>query len=137
MGYESIIEAGVALASAQFDSMKMDVVHKAWIGEDGDGEDQFASPVVRKALVDLTKGLRATKGGRMVMTHAVLTFLDPVPNTTPNTGKVREQPIDPRDVITLPDGSTSPIQSGGGFGDSLTSQPFVNEVILGVLVRGE
>jgi hypothetical protein len=85
-------------------------LHKAWIGEDGDGEDEFAAPVSRRALVDLTKRLRVTKGGRTVMTFATLTFLDPVPDTTPNAGKVRAQPIDPRDTLTLPDGGTAPIR---------------------------
>jgi hypothetical protein len=112
-------------------------VHKAWIGEDGDGEDEFAAPVSRRALVDLSQRLRVTKGGRTVMTFATLTFLDPVPDTTPNAGKVRVQPIDPRDTLTLPDGGTAPIVSGGGFVDSLTGQPFVNEVVLGTVVRGE
>src|SRR6185436_10857551 len=102
MGYEDLIRAGVALASGQFESMKGDVIHKAWIGDDGQGADEYAAPVVRRALVDMTKRERMTGSGALVMTYATLTWLDPIADTTPNTGKTREQPIDPRDIFILP-----------------------------------
>jgi len=116
--------------------MKLNVTHEAWIGDDGQGADEFAAPVVRRALVDLTKRERATSSGRTVMTFATLTWLDPIAATTPNAGKTRENPIDPRDIFTLPDGGTAPIVQTGGFADSATGQPFVNDTILGSVVRG-
>lgn len=131
MGYEDLIRGGVKLASGQFESMKLDVVHDAWIGEDGDGADEFAPSVVRRALVNLRKTIFATRDGQLVTTFASIIFLDPVPPTTPNPGKTREQPIDPRDTLTLPDGGTAPIVDTGGFADSATAQPFVLKVILG------
>lgn len=131
MAYEDLIRAGVALASSQFESMKLDVTHSAWIGEDGDGGDEFADPVVRRALVDLKKRTFRTKSGQLVTTFATITFLDPVPPTTPNVGKRREQPIDTRDHLMLPDGGTAPIIDAGGFADSGTGKPFVLDVILG------
>lgn len=137
MGYEDAIRAGVATASSQFESMKLDVMHKAWTGEDGDGTDTFAAPVSRRALVDLTKRVLSTPGGRLVMTFATLTFLDPISDTSATTGKVRENPIDPRDVITLPDGGTAPIVQTGGFADSGTTKPFLQETILGTVMRGQ
>lgn len=139
MGYEALFEAGVKIASQQFESMKLNITHRAWIGEDGDGNDEFAAPVTLRGLVDLSKQLRVAKTGRTVMTFATVTFLDPIANTTPNSGKVREQPIDPRDSLVLPDGGTAPIVSTGGFADSVTTQPFAIEVVLGSLtpIRGE
>jgi hypothetical protein len=137
MGYEDLIRSSVAdILSPQFESMKLDVVHEAWIGDNGQGADAFAAPVIRRALVDLTKRQRFTAAGAVVMTFATLTWLDPIPATTPNAGKVREQPIDPRDVFRLPDGGTAPIVQTGGFTDSATGQPFVPETILGSVVRG-
>lgn len=136
MGYESLFESGVKILSSQFESMKLNVTHTAWIGEDGDGNDAFAAPVVRRALVDLSKQARVTKAGRTVMTFATLQFLEPIANTTPNAGKIREQPIDPRDSLVLPDGGTAPIVSTGGFADSVTTQPFVVEVVLGTVMIG-
>lgn len=137
MGYESLIRAGVALASSQFESMKLDVVHRAWVGQTGDGEDDFAPPVTRRALVDLTKRQRMTGSGQLVMTFATLTFLDPIADTAPNAGQTRQQPIDPRDLLTLPDGGTAPIVQAGAFADSGTERPFLQEVILGSVVRGQ
>lgn len=137
MGYEDVIRAGVATASTQFESMKLDVVHRAWTGEDGDGGDTFAAPVTRRALVDLTKRMVSGAGGRLMMTFATLTFLDPIADTNPSTGKVRENPIDPRDTLTLPDGGTAPIVQTGGFTDSGTQRPFLQETILGTVVRGQ
>lgn len=138
MGYEDLIRDAVAnILSPQFESMKLDVTHTAWIGQDGAGGDAFAEPVTLRALVDLTKRKRATANGRLVMTFAVLTFLDPIEDTAPNAGQVREQPIDPRDVLTLPDGGTAPIVQTGGFADSQTGRGFVNDTILGAVVRGE
>lgn len=137
MGYEDILREAISgILSPEFETMKLNVTHRAWIGDDGQGEDEFADPVVRRALVDLTKRERATANGRIVMTFAVLTWLDPIDATTPNAGKTREQPIDPRDQFTLPDGGTAPIVQTGGFTDSATGQPFVNETILGSVVRG-
>ena len=137
MGYEDLTRAGVALASSQFETMKVNVTHEAWIGQDGEGGDQFASPVTRRALVDLTKRQRMTGSGQLVMTFAAVTFLDPIADTTPNAGQVRQQPIDPRDVITLPDGGTAPIVQAGAFADSATERPFFQEVVLGTVVRGQ
>lgn len=136
-GYENILRDAIAsILSPEFESMKLDVRHHAWIGDDGQGADVFAPPVVRRALVDLTKRERATTTGRVVMTFATLTWLDPIPATSPNPGKDRINPIDPRDVFVLPDGGTAPIVQTGGFVDSATAQPFVNETILGSVVRG-
>lgn len=137
MGYEDLIRSGVALASSQFESMKLDVSHAAYIGQTGDGEDDFAPAVTRRALVDLTKRQRFTANGQLVMTFATLTFLDPIEDTVPNSGQTRQQPIDPRDVITLPDGGTAPIVQAGAFADSGTNRPFLQEVILGAVVRGQ
>lgn len=132
MGYEDILRSAISgIMSPQFESMKLNVTHNAWIGDDGMGGDAFAAPVTRRALVDLTKRQRYTANGVLVMSFASLIWLDPIAATTPQSGKVREQPIDPRDQFVLPDGGTAPIVQTGGFADSATGQPFVNETILG------
>lgn len=138
MGYEDIIRDAVSgILSPEFETMKLDVVHHAWIGDDGEGTDLFADPVTRRALVDLTKRERNTSSGVAVMTFATLTWLDPIAATSANAGKIRENPIDPRDKFILPDGGTAPIVQTGGFADSLTAQPFVNDTILGTAARGQ
>jgi hypothetical protein len=138
MGYEDILRSAIAdILSPEFESMKLNVAHHAWIGDDGEGTDLFADPVTRRALVDLTKRERNTSNGVTVMTFATLTWLDPIAATTANPGKDRQNPIDPRDKFILPDGGTAPIVQTGGFADSLTAQPFVNDTILGTVARGQ
>jgi hypothetical protein len=70
------------------------------------------------------------------MTDGALTILDPVADTTPNTGFDRKQPVDPRDKFVLPDGSVgSSIIDAGGFMDAGTSRGFIGELLLGSVVR--
>jgi hypothetical protein len=134
MGYEDLIRAGVVLASSQFDSMKMAVTHTPWTSDDGAGNNSYGSPTTRHCLVDFSgRGmLRYTKGGILIMELAKLTFLDPVPA---NGAALRQEPIDLRDKIVLPDGQTAPVVDTGGFGDVATGQPFVLEVTLGSVLR--
>lgn len=128
MGLSDVIRAGVGIASTTFQDVKVPVVHRAWIAQAGDGEDTFASPVTRLAIVDQTRKMRYTKSGKLVMTTASIIFLDPI---DPNGAATRQEPIDTRDSLVLADGSTGPIVSAGGVLDSATGRPFVNEVLLG------
>jgi hypothetical protein len=139
MGYETIIRNAVAsILSPQFETMKLDIQHRAWIGSDGRGGDLYATAVSRRALVDLTRKRSYTRDGRvggggagtglLVMTVATLYFLDPIPA---QGAAGRQEPIDTRDIIELPTGLTAPILEVGGFADSGTSQPFVYKVVLG------
>jgi hypothetical protein len=107
------------------------VMHSAWIGDDAYGTSAYASPVARKALVDLSTAPRYSKQGESIETKATLTFLDVIPPTQANAGAIRANPIDPRDIITLPDGTTGPIIRIGGFVNADTHLPFVCEVTLG------
>lgn len=137
MGYEDILRDAISgILSPEFETMKLNIQHHQWIGDDGEGTDLFADPVTRRGLVDLTKRERNTSNGVTVMTFATITWLDHWTPASANPGKVRENPIDPRDRFVLPDGGTAPIVQTGGFADSLTAKPFVNDTILGTAVRG-
>jgi hypothetical protein len=131
MGLADIIRAGVAIAATVTRDLQAEVFHTAWIGQNGAGDDQFASPVTRHALVDRTRKPYFTKGGNLISIVATITFLDPIPDTAALSGQQRVNPIDPRDIIMLDDGVTAPIVRTGGFEDAGTKQPFVNEVALG------
>jgi hypothetical protein len=137
MALMDIIRTGVAIANKVVESVKCDVTFEPWIGQNGKGADQYGTPVTLRALVDPTKRQRFTQSGALVMTFATLTILDAVADTAANTGETREQPIDPRDIIRLPDGGTAPIVQTGGFTDPSTGRPLLNEVILGSVIRGQ
>jgi hypothetical protein len=138
MSLLDIINAGIATANKITKPLQGTVQHYAWTGQDGMGADTF-SPVLtspgtpRQALVDMTRKPRATKDGKLLMTIASLTFLDVIPD---NGASGRSEPIDTRDRIILPDGSTGPIVSAGGFMDARTGRPVLNEVLLGEMPGG-
>ena len=143
MGYETLIRGLVAsVLSPSFESMKMDVTLTPWVGQDGKGADSFGTPLSLRALVEY-KGAGTLKYGNgiTIVTVAELTFLDPVPETTTLDAKfVREGPFDSRDKITLPNGSSYVgvvNDSGAGFVDSGTGNPFATTVTLGTIVRGD
>jgi hypothetical protein len=77
-----------------------------------------------------------TMGGRLATVLATVQFVEPIPSVTPNVGKVRVSPIDPRDKIVLDDGQTAPIVDIGGFNDPVTKQPFAPKVMLGNITKG-
>lgn len=137
MDLTGIFESGIAIASDIFEGNKCDVVFKAWVGSDGRGTDAYAAPVILRAIVDATKRQRTTANGNLVMTFAALTFLDAIEDTTANAGEAREQPIDPRDILILPDGGTAPVVQTGGPTNPNTGSGFINETILGTVVRGQ
>jgi len=131
MGFADLIRGGVALANDLTGDLQVTVQHFAWISQNGDGEEQYASPVSRQALVDRTRKEKYTGAGRLVMSLATVTFLDPFAD---NGAETRTGPVDPRDKIVLSDGATAPIVEIKGFEDSGTNRPFFNEVTLGEVV---
>jgi hypothetical protein len=133
MSLSSIVSSAVRIADNATNSLQdKTVVHEAWIGETGDGTSEYAFPVVRKALVDLTASQAFTSGGVLVKSKATVTFLEPIPDTPPNDGQDRVQPIDPRDLITLPDGTMGPIVSiNSGLIKPETHRPFLSVINIG------
>lgn len=134
MGYEQLIRDSIAgIMVPQLASMNITVQHEAWVGDDGRGADEFAAAVARQALLEVKQEQVYTRSGTLATSMATLIFLSTIEDTTPNTGKQRLQPVDPRDRITLPDGTVAPIIDAAGFIDSGTERPFVNEVKLGFI----
>jgi len=140
MGYDTLIRGLVkSIISPQFESMKMDVTLKAWIGETSSGKKQYAEPRLLRALVDFEgQGeQRYTRSGTIYVLFAQLIFTDlPIAETTPNAGQTRTQPLDERDIITLPDGRSAPVVQISGFGDPTTNAPYAPTVTMGVVIRG-
>lgn len=112
--------------------VEVDVTVKAWIAQDRLGGPTYAAPASYRALViQQRKQVYDSLSATMVWTKAYVAFLFPVPETTPTPPHVRQNPIDPRDLVILPDGTTGPIVLSGGLLDGETSKPLYNEVYLG------
>lgn len=106
MALNDLIRKGLQIADKATSSLQATVQHAAFIKNDGEGGYLFATPIPRLALIERKqKAFRNKEGDEVVSTH-VVTILRPV---DPNGAAGRQEPIDPRDVITIPDGSASGI----------------------------
>lgn len=133
MSLADTVRNGVATANTLTKDLQATVTHKPWIGQDGAGAEQYGTPVMHNALVDRTRKPLFTNSGKLIMTLATLTILEPIPDTVPNSGQQRVNPVDPRDIFILDDGTTGPIVKAAGFEDAgAAPAPYLNEITLGV-----
>jgi len=129
MALIDILRAGVEIANNATNSVQQAVTHEAWTGQDSNGVPTFGTAVTRHAIVEVVRKLKPTASGQLVPVVATLTFVEPVSS---NGTSGRQEPIDPRDRITLANGFTAPIV---GAPDSVmdpgTGKPLINVVYLG------
>jgi hypothetical protein len=128
MGLADVVRGGVRIANGITSGLQVVVSHEAWIGQDAYDKPQFATAVSRPALVEAKQRLRRTTSGKEVMQRASITFLE-MPEA--NGAAERREPIDPRDRLILPDGTTGPILDVAGLTDPGTDAAYLLEVALG------
>lgn len=130
-GLAAAVESAVAAWKDATSSFQGIVTHEPWIGQDPLGEDSYDDPVPRRALIVRDPVIRGTAAGQELSLLAVVTFLETIPPHGAD-GRI-DEPIDPRDRITLPDGRTGPIVSIRGFAPmwSEAASPFATRVGLG------
>ena len=126
--YAKLLRQGVKTANKLTESLQPQVTLRQWIGQDLFGKVSLASAKTFKAIVVQEPKLHKTSMGQYVQVQAYVAFLQPIP---PNNVAGRVNPIDPRDQITLPDGTTGPIVDVKGFVDAGTNKPMFSEVWIG------
>lgn len=127
-GFADIIRNAVAIANTLTGSLQCVVSHYAWISDNADSIPQYAAVVPRNALVTYKTEARKDATGGENIQSATVEFFAPIEN---NGAANRQEPIDPRDKIVLPDGTWGPIVSVDGPIDPSTSHPFLYRVTLG------
>lgn len=106
------------------------VQHYAWTGQDSWGKSTYASPVNRPAIWEPSHQSKFdTNTGSVVQVKGKLTFLEPV---EPNGAEGRIEPIDNRDLIVLPDGTSGPVYKPEGLYNPVSDAPFLIELWIGV-----
>lgn len=128
MAFDDLVRTGVSLANDLTGSLQTTVTHEAWTGMDELGDETYAGPVTLNAIVNQRQRERRTNTGETIMTRAEITILETI---TPNGAAGRVEPIDNRDRITLPDGTTGPIVDTEGILDPDTNRPYFARVWLG------
>lgn len=131
MALNDVIQNAVATAHSITQSLQEDVSFYAWKGQDGYGTEEWADLQTVKALVEQEDQMRQLGDGRLVKVRTKLTLLSLPANTTPNSGKARVNPVDPRDKFVMADGSTGPILNVVGLRNPGTAKPYLLEIWLG------
>lgn len=132
----SIISNAVKIASTATRSLQETpegigiVTHHAWVGQDSWGKPYYATPPInRRALWEPGHTSKFdTNTGAVVQVKGRLTFLDPI---EPNGYEERIEPIDNRDLIVLPDGTSGPIFKPEGLYNPASGAPFLIELWIG------
>lgn len=126
-----ILEKGIKIADGLIPGLKAICTLKQFTGSDANGDLTYADPITFKAIVDYTNKV-TIRAAQMVSISATLTILETIPFNNTLTDPPRKNPIDPRDEIILPDGSTGPIISApGSVHNPRTGTGFIQVVEIG------
>lgn len=131
----SIISSAVKIASTATRSLQETpagvgiVSHQAWIGADSWGKATYADAVNRRAIWEPGHQSKFdTNTGSVVQVKGKLAFLDPI---EANGAAGRIEPIDNRDLIILPDGTSGAIYKPEGLYNPVAGAPFLIELWIG------
>lgn len=128
MGLDSVVRAAVSIADQVTSSLQVAVMHYAYLSQDAFGKPTYAVAVSRLAIVEYKIRQHMTATGKIVESRAKVSFIRPV---SPNGAAGRNEPIDTRDKIILPDGTTGPIIDVTGLVDPTTSRTYLSEAYIG------
>lgn len=105
------------------------VKHYAWISEGTFGKATYADPINRPAIWEPGQQSKFdTNTGAVIQVKGKLTFLEPI---EPNGAAGRIEPIDNRDLIILPDGTSGAIFKPEGLYNPVSGAPFLIELWIG------
>lgn len=137
MGLSATIAAAIATARRVTLDLQPTVVLYQWLGQDTYGKDEYADPKNIRAIVSYETKAIKTGEGKEESSVAYVAILEPVPNVTTNESYVRMNPVDHRDKLMLPNGTTGPILKVNGFSNGETGVPYFSEIWLGRSERSE
>lgn len=126
-----ILETGIDILDSLIPGFKTTCILEQFTGSDANGDETYASPITIEAVVDYTNKV-SLRNAQIVSISATITILKPVPFNNTLTDPPRRNPIDPRDKITLPDGTTGKILSvPGAVNNPSTGTGFIQVVEIG------
>lgn len=130
MSLASIIANGVALAHkiTNDGGLQASITLEQWTGTDGFSKDSFAAGIAYPGILEKKEVLRDTAADQDLVAEHVITFLCPIAN---NGATGRHEPIDPRDRLTLPDGTSGLILDIQNVQNPETGKGFYQQVTLG------
>ena len=131
MSLATVVHQAVRLVNRVTKSVQADITIEPWIGQDGNTKPTYDSAVIVKAIVEQGPLPFRNSLGETIVVKAILHILEPL---EANGADNREEPLDPRDRITLPSGVVgAPIRgtaTGGDLVDPATGYPYFHTVAL-------
>lgn len=128
MALPAIFRGAVDQIRAAFDSALENVGHRAWTGETKWGTPSYAAAVSYRAFIQFSPQDHPTPSGQVQRVSAYVLVAEEI---APNGTSGRVEPIDMRDLFTLPDGSEYPIVEVAAIRDAETTKPYFAEIWLG------
>ena len=129
MSLSNVIRSGVAVANKVTGSLQDLVTIKQWTAQDFEGTPAYGKVLKVPGIVELGEKQYTLTTGVTIAVKATVTFLQPIAQ---NGAPGRVEPIDDRDLITLPDGTTGPTVLGlPAIVDPATHKPYFQTVGIG------
>lgn len=130
MSLARALRSAVAVAHKVTGSLQVEVTLDPWVGTDEYGKPTFGLQKCVSAIVERRQRMVRTATGEEVLSTCRLTILEPSRDTAIASSLERQQFLDTRDTVTLPDGTTSPILAIEGVIDPSTDRPYAWQVSL-------
>lgn len=129
MSLRSIVRNAVSIADRVTAPLQATIQHSAWTGQDEFGDVTYTDPISRDCIVEYKiRDKLQSSSGRVIQSQALVTIIRPI---DPNGAAGRVEPIDPRDLIVLPNGHSGPIIDIEGVVDPMTNSPYMYQVWIG------
>jgi hypothetical protein len=127
-----ILESGISIARGLTSGVQETCILEQVTGSSPSGDLEYADPIEFHPIVDYTNKV-SIRNAQIVSISATLTVLESISfNTAAVIDPPRKNPIDLRDRITLPDGSTGPIISvPGSVSNPRTGTGFIQVIEIG------
>jgi hypothetical protein len=130
MGLSNTVRSGIATIKKVTTDLQTYVDIEPWTGLDPvTTAATYGSAVRIPAIVTMGPMPFRSAIGEVIVVQATVLIIEPVSD---NGAANRAEPIDPRDRITLSDGTSGPpIMSAGSIVDPLTDKPYLFEMAIG------
>lgn len=126
-----ILQAGISIADSLTKGAQSSITLRQASGSGPSGDLTYDDPIQLKAVVDYTSKV-TIRNAEIIHISATVTILEPVPVNGAILDPPRTEPIDTRDKITLPDGSTGLVKSvPGSVNNPNTGTGFIQVIEIG------
>jgi hypothetical protein len=127
-GLSDVLRNGVKTIYGVTKTAQTKITLHRWQGQGYDGAPNYAAPLTLTAIVEYKQEARQSNTGQLRTSRAYIIILSPL---SALGAAERSEPIDERDLITLPNMTTGPIIETYGVIDAKTQLPYCHEIWMG------